>query len=214
MYVTLWHIMMSAFNINTDTNGDECQFASCTHLKTSYNTYAHCSQTHDIIQRSISLLSWNNSFLSSKNFTWATVQWKNSTSCPHKVLSNYKNFSVSNIHQPSGLYHCLPSPPPSVNVVEYKQLNEGLNTCAWTSCSGYILYNWPLRMHTSTIDTRMIRHTMTATPRQHPITIGTTGIEWAAGRTVCREWRTTQSLWIVWRNVHWVGGTHTLTYRR
>ena len=99
-----------------------------------------------------------------------------------------------------------------MTVVECNQLNEGANTRAWTSCSGYILYNWPLRMHTSTIATRMIRHTMTAHPRQHPTTMYTTGIGEAAGRTVCRKWRTTQSLWVAWRNVHWVGGTHTLTY--
>ena len=54
---------------------------------------------------------------------------------------NYKHFSVFNIHQLSGLYHCLPSPPPSMKIVECKQLNEGVYTCAWTSCSGYIHYN-------------------------------------------------------------------------
>ena len=99
-------------------------------------------------------------------------------------FSNYKHFFVSITQQLSGLHHC-----------------------------GYILYNWPLRMQTSTA-ARMIRHTMTAPPRQHTITISSTGIGGAAGQNVYRQWRTTQSLWIVWRNVHWVGSTHTLTYRR
>ena len=132
-------------------------------------------------------------------------------------FSNYKHFCVSNIRQLSGLYHyCLLSPPPSMKVVECKQLNEGVNTCAWTSCSGCFLYNWPLKMHTSTIETRMTRPTMMTAPPRHPITtyMYTTEIEGAAGQNVYRQGRTTQSLWIAWRNVHWVGGTHTLIYCR
>ena len=150
-------------------------------------------------------------FLSSKNFTWATVQCKMVQVICTKFISNYKHFSVFNIHQLSGLYHCLPSPPPSMTVVERKQLNEGVYTRAWTSCSGYILYNWPLKMHTSTIDARMIKANNDSNSQTTSNHYGTTGIQWAAGRTVCRQWRTTQSLWIEWRNVHWVGGTHTIT---
>ena len=157
---------------------------------------------------------------------------QNGTSCSHKVFSPITSISgsVSNVFLMSFLSSvflsltytnflaCIaafPSPPPSMKVVECKQLNEDVNTCAWTSCSGCFLYNWPLRMHTSTIGTRMIRPTMmTATPRQHPITMYTTGIGEAAGRNVYSQWRTTQSLWIAWRNVHWVGGTHALIYCR
>ena len=140
-------------------------------------------------------------FLSSKNFTWATVQCK-------MVQVERKTFFFQLLALVSltctNFLACItafPSPPPSMKVVECKQLNEGVYTCAWSSCSGYILYNWPLTMHTSTIATRMTTMT-TATPRQHPITMYTTGIGEAAGRIVCRQWRTTQSLWIAWRNVH------------
>ena len=192
------------------------QFVACTHLKIFYNTYIHRSETHDIIQWCTSLLSRSRlPQYPSMHFTWATVQ------CKMVQVVHTKFFPITSI--PVSLTYtnrlaCIaafPSPPPSMKVVECKQLNEGVYTCAWTSCSGYILYNWPLRMHTSTIATRMTRPTMTtATPRQHPITMYTTGIGEAAGRTVCRQWRTTRSLWIAWRNVHWVGGTHTLTYFR
>ena len=71
MYVTLQHnIMMLTFNINTDTNDDVCQFASCTHLNISYNTYVHRSKTHDIIQPSLYLCYLRRALLStlSKEF--------------------------------------------------------------------------------------------------------------------------------------------------
>ena len=155
---------------------------------------------------------------------------QNGTSCSHKVFSPITSISgsVSNVFLMSFLSSvflsltytnflaCIaafPSPPPSMKVVECKQLNEDVNTCAWTSCSGCFLYNWPLRMHTSTIGTRMIRPTMmTATPRQHPITMYTTGIGEAAGRTVYMQTVKNNTVTVNCMEKCTLGGRYTCSY--